>query len=194
MISKNQELFRLSQGHLNLLRNCPRKFQYSYLEQLNIPTNPDQENNRTLGSQFHLLMQQQEMNLPIDGFLEVDDNLQKLVQEFQKLAPEIFTTETNDQIFRESEHYRTLQIQDYLITVIYDLLIADQETAQILDWKTYNRVPKRDDLAKNWQTKLYMYVLAKTSDYVPENISMTYWFVQSETNLREISFNYDIKQ
>ncbi|NJR66890.1 MAG: PD-(D/E)XK nuclease family protein, partial [Leptolyngbyaceae cyanobacterium CRU_2_3] len=32
----------------------------------------------------------------------------------------------------------------------------------------------------NWQTRLYPFVLAETSDYLPEQISMTYWFVQTK--------------
>ncbi|TAE59748.1 MAG: PD-(D/E)XK nuclease family protein [Nostocales cyanobacterium] len=194
MSSTSTDLFRLSQGHLNVLVTCPRKFQNSYLEQLNIPINPEQDKDRNLGSQFHLLMQQQEMNLPIDGFLKADEKLEKWVKDINILAPEIFKPDLDKQIFRESEHNRTVQIGDYLITVVYDLLIAEKETAQILDWKTYHHAPKKEDLGKNWQTKLYMYVLAKTSDYLPENISMTYWFVQSQKNLKKIEFNYDSKQ
>ncbi|WP_353932367.1 PD-(D/E)XK nuclease family protein [Okeanomitos corallinicola TIOX110] len=194
MSSTAIELFRLSQGHLNLLVACPRKFQHTYLEKLNTPTNPTYEKSQTLGSQFHLLMQQQAMNLPIDGFLAVDSELQIWVKDFNKLAPEILKTETNNQIFRESEHYRTLQIQDYLITVIYDLLIAEQETAQIIDWKTYAKSLNKDDLENNWQTRLYMYVLAETSIFLPENISMTYWFVNPQNKLNKIQFNYNIEQ
>jgi hypothetical protein len=58
-------------------------------------------------------------------------------------------------------------------------MIADDTRAQILDWKTYP-LPKKDrTLEENWQTRLYPFVLAETSDYAPENITMTYWFVQS---------------
>jgi hypothetical protein len=58
-------------------------------------------------------------------------------------------------------------------------LIAD-DLAQILDWKTYPKPQNRRWVEQNWQTLLYPYVLAETSDYLPEQISMTYWFVQSE--------------
>jgi hypothetical protein len=39
-----------------------------------------------------------------------------------------------------------------------------------------------------------MYVLAETSDYLPESISMTYWFVQSEGKPQSIKFSYDYNQ
>ncbi|MFM8006174.1 MAG: PD-(D/E)XK nuclease family protein, partial [Dolichospermum sp.] len=116
--------------------------------------------------------------------------------DFMKIAPEIFTTNINNhhQTFRESEHYRTLQIGEYLLTVIYDLLITDENQAQILDWKTSSKIPKPEILAQNWQTKLYMYILAETSKYLPENISMTYCFVQSKGQNKIIKFTYSEQQ
>ncbi|MBD2442791.1 PD-(D/E)XK nuclease family protein [Dolichospermum sp. FACHB-1091] len=194
MLPISNQIFRLSQGHLNLLTVCPRKFQYSYLEQLNTPIDPKHEEYQILGSRFHLLMQQREMGLPINNLLQADSQLQNWMTNFTKIAPEIFTPNTNNQTFRESEHYRTLQIGDYLLTVIYDLLITDQNQAQIIDWKTYPQPPKREILAQNWQTKLYMYVLGETSKYLLENISMTYWFVQSKGQIQNIKFTYNEQQ
>lgn len=191
MLTTHTQLLRLSQGHLNLLETCPRKFQQAYLEQLNSPTNPEHEERQTLGSRFHLLMQQREMGLPINSFLQTDPQLQTWMSAFANAAPEILTPATDRETFRESEHYRTLQVQDYLLTVIYDLLIADSHKAQILDWKTYPQPPDNRQLSKNWQTRLYMYVLAETSEYLPENISMTYWFVQSQGKPQNIQFTYN---
>ncbi len=194
MLSTPTQLMRLSQGQLNLLEACPRKFQHTYLERLNSPSNPEQEERQTLGSRFHLLMQQQEMGLPIDSFLQADAKLQSWMAGFTDAAPEILTPVSDHKTFRESEHYRTLQVQDYLLTVVYDLLIADNQQAQILDWKTYPKPPHKRKLELNWQTRLYLYVLAETSDYLPENISMTYWFVQSEGQPQNIKFNYNNAQ
>jgi len=194
MLSTQTQLLRLSQGQLNLLESCPRQFQHTYLEQLHSPSDPEHEERQTLGSRFHLLMQQREMGLPIDTFLQTDPQLQSWTCAFANAAPEILTTTPNSQTFRASEHYRTLQVQDYLLTVIYDLLIADQEQAQILDWKTYPQPLNKRKLEQNWQTRLYMYVLAETSEYLPENISMTYWFVQSEGKLQSVKFIYNTAQ
>ncbi|MEH2009511.1 PD-(D/E)XK nuclease family protein [Nostoc sp.] len=194
MLSTQTQLLRLSQGQLNLLEACPRKFQHTYLEQLNSPSDPEQEERQTLGSRFHLLMQQREMGLPIDSFLQADAKLQSWMLAFADAAPEILTAASDNQTFRESEHFRTLQVQDYLLTVVYDLLIADNQQAQILDWKTYPKPPNQRKLESNWQTRLYLYVLAETSDYLPEKISMTYWFVQSEGKPQNIKFNYNTAQ
>lgn len=200
MLSTSTELFRLSQGHLNLLAACPRKFQHNYLEKLTTPTDPEKEEPQILGSRFHLLMQQREMGLKINSFLEGDQEDKELktlktwMTDFSQAAPEILKPDISKQTFRDSEHYRTLQIQDYLLTVVYDLLIADSEKVYIFDWKTYQNPQTKDYLAKNWQTKLYMYVLAETSEYLLENISMTYWFVQAEDQDKKIEFKYDSQQ
>jgi hypothetical protein len=194
MLSNHTQLLRLSQGQLNLLETCPRQFQHTYLEQLHSPSESEHEERLTLGSRFHLLMQQHEMGLPIDTFLQADSQLQSWMEAFAKAAPEILTPTINSQTFRESEHYRTLQLQEYLLTVIYDLLIANNQQAQILDWKTYPNLPNKRNLEQNWQTRLYMYVLAETSDYLPENISMTYWFVHIEGKPQNIKFSYNTSQ
>jgi hypothetical protein len=185
---------RLSQGQLNLLERCPRQFQHTYLEQLNSPLDPEHEEKQILGSRFHLLMQQREMGLPIDSMLQADAQLLNWMKNFADAAPEIVTPSADSQTFRESEHYRTLQIQDYLLTVVYDLLIADSLQAQIFDWKTHPKPDHKRYLEHNWQTRLYMYVLAETSEYPPESISMTYWFIQAEGKPENIKFNYSSTQ
>lgn len=201
--STQSQLLRLSQGHLNLLESCPRKFQHTYLEQLRPPVKPENEEKLLQGSRFHLLMQQREMGLKIEKFLEVDDDdqnnenklqLQSWMKSFANAAPEILTLTSDKETFRVSEHYRTLQVQNYLLAAIYDLLIADKEQAQILDWKTYPKPANKRKLQYNWQTRLYLYVLAETSNYPPENISMTYWFVQSESKPHSIKINYNSLQ
>ena len=192
MLSEENNLMRLSQGQLNTLERCPRLFQHTCLEQLQSPADPGYEEKQVLGSRFHLLMQQREMGLPIDSFLQADANLQSWMDKFAAAAPEILQS-TNGE-FRESEHFRTLNFSDYLLTVVYDLLIADDVQAQILDWKTSAKSPNKRNLEKNWQTRLYLYVLAETSQYVPENISMTYWFVQSSGKPQSIKFSYSTAQ
>ena len=49
-------------------------------------------------------------------------------------------------------------------------------------------------MIQHWQTKLYLYVLAETSDYLPEQISMTYWFVKLPKKPQSLAIAYDTKQ
>ncbi|HEY9725771.1 MAG TPA: PD-(D/E)XK nuclease family protein [Chroococcales cyanobacterium] len=182
----------LSQGQLNLLETCPRKFQYIYFDQLGTPVSPEQQERLAWGSRFHLVMQQRELGLPVDSLVEEDAQLQHWVRALVNAASDVLTP--NPQTFRESEHCRTLNLQGYLLTVIYDLLIEDDNSAQILDWKTYPLPKNRQWLAKDWQTRLYLYVLTETSDYLPEQLSMTYWFVKSQPHPQSLKFAYDAVQ
>mgnify|MGYP002777838424 CR=1 FL=1 len=195
-IKSDRTMMRLSQGQLNLLERCPRQFQHTYLDLFGSPTTSEQQERQAWGSRLHLLMQQRELGLPIEPLVQEDRQLQHWMNAFATAAPEILNVEANSQFFRESEHYRTLQVQDYLLSVIYDLLVASDRQAQIFDWKTNPKLPKKAQLEKNWQTRLYLYILAETSDYLPEQISMTYWYVPSSLeasqarSLQQIKFTY----
>lgn len=184
---------RLSQAQLNVLERCPRQFQHTYLEQLGSPTNLEQQERLSSGSRFHLLMQQRELGLPIAPLVEEDAQLQRWMSAFTGAASDILSPNSNSD-FRESEHCRTLQVQEHLLTVIYDLLIASDRTCQILDWKTYPKPQNRNKLGQNWQTLLYLYVLAETSEYLPEQISMTFWFVQTDDKPQSLTFTYSNTQ
>jgi hypothetical protein len=188
----NKLLGRLSQAELNLLETCPPQFQRLYLEQLGAPITPEQQEKLSWGNQFHLLMQQRELGLPIEPILEEDKQLEHSIEALIEAVPEIL--QSDGKTWREAEHYRCLNFQGYLLTVVYDLLIADVEVAKILDWKTYLQPENKTKLAKNWQTRLYLYVLAETSHYLPEQISLTYWFVKLPRKPQSLTFNYSEKQ
>lgn len=185
---------RLSQRHLNILSSCPRKFQHTYLDQFGSVTTPEQQEKLSWGSHFHLLMQQRELGLPIESLLQEDSKMQHSVVALISAAPEILTPNPTSENFRDSEHFRSFNFHGYLLTVAYDLLIASEKKAQILDWKTYPEPKKRHFLEQDWQTRLYMFVLAETSDYKPEEISMTYWFVQSQPEPKSLKFAYNTEK
>jgi hypothetical protein len=171
---------RLSQTQLNLLATCPRKFQHLYLEQLAAPPDVEQQERLSQGSQFHLLMQQWQLGLPIEPLLHTDESLQRWFRAFEAAAPEILTLPGEPEPpLSQSEHTRTLEFEGYLLTVVYDLLMLGDRSAKILDWKTYPRPRQPKWLLQNWQTRLYPFVLAETSLYAPAQISMVYWFFQS---------------
>ena len=190
-------MFRLSQTQLKILEECPRKFQHSYLELLASTTSPEQQEKLEWGSRFHLLMQQRELGLPLEFIAQQDPEMARCLTALIHTAAELFIpAENDDQTFRQAEHLRILIFQDYLFTVIYDLLIAEPNAAQIIDWKTYPRPQKSQSIAQSWQTRLYLYVLVETSDYSPEQVSMTYWFaqVQAEEPPQSLTFTYSQTQ
>jgi len=169
-------LLRLSQAQLSLLERCPRKFQYTYLEQVLAPTSPEETERQQWGSQFHLRMQQHEMGVLTQGEQEPEDVFQIAAEALVAALPEIFGGDRHSKD-RLSEHRRSLSFEGYLLTVVYDLMVLGDQRAQIFDWKTYRKPQRRNRLEASWQTRLYPFVLAETTDYQPEEISMTYWFI-----------------
>ncbi|MGL5804600.1 MAG: PD-(D/E)XK nuclease family protein [Xenococcaceae cyanobacterium] len=191
-MENNSHLIRLSQAQLNLLETCPPQFQHIYLEQLRSPISPEQQEKLAWGSRLHLLMQQIELGLPIEALLQADRELGRSIAALLKVVPEIL--QGDSQIWRDAEHYRTVSFNGYLLTAIYDLLITEPDRAKIIDWKTYLQPENKSKLATNWQTRLYLYLLAETSDYLPENISMTYLFVNLPSKTKSLTFTYSSSQ
>jgi hypothetical protein len=169
-------LTNLTQGHLSLLETCPRKFQQIFLEGLAVPLSPDVQASQQWGSRFHLLMQQRELGLTLPTTLADEEHLRACMAALIDQSPELFRPDP--QAFRQSEHRRSLTFNGYSLTVIYDLLIWRPESALIVDWKTYLQMPSRTRLAQDWQTRLYLYVLVETTDLLPEQVAMSYWFVR----------------
>ncbi len=186
--------YRLSQQHLNLLTTCPRKFQHLYLDNLSVPTTSAEQERLNWGSQFHLLMQQRELGLPIESLMLENQEMQHCFDNFSQAAPEILNSKTQDNvILRQAEHTRSINFNRYILTVIYDLLIAENKQAQIFDWKTYSHPQNKKKLAQDWQTRLYLYTLVETSNYLPEAVSITYWFIQpkSQSLPYKLKFSYN---
>ena len=180
----------ISQGHLNIWEICRRKYQYSFLEELSLPeADLQRKKNLLLGSNFHLLMQQKELGLDVSSLASSDPKLQSWLKAFEHQPPVMIKGDRN------CEHRRTLEItiemplhhsdnrdrnQAYFVlTAIYDFLILGDRKAQILDWKTHQVAIAFEKLKTNWQTRLYLYLLAKTTNYAPEQLSMTYWFANT---------------
>jgi len=180
-------MFSLTHGHLNLLSACPRKFQYLILEQLTTPISIDQQSALDWGQQFHLLIQQQELGLEPTLFSQEDNEFNQCMAALRKAAPELFSSVQDAprtmELFRSSEHHRSLFFHGYLLTVVYDLLILYPHRAEIIDWKTTLHPREFPSLSKDWQTKLYLFVLAETQQNLnpiltADHVRMTYWFVR----------------
>jgi PD-(D/E)XK nuclease superfamily len=185
-------VLRISQRHLKILETCPRQFEYTFCDRLTLPMSPMQQMKTQLGSEFHLLMHQRELGLPIDPILARSPQLNTWMQAMAQAAPELF--QSDPQVWRESEHLRTLVIENYLFTAIYDLMILRSDQAEIIDWKTYPLPKYKKDLDLDWQTKLYLYLLVETSNYSPKQVNFTYWFIQSTPQPKSVQISYTLKQ
>lgn len=170
-------MLSLSQAHLTVLETCPRRFQYIFDQSLTVPPKPEGQEAALWGSQFHLLMQQQALGIPIDVMATASRDMIAKVEALRQQAPHLFAPEPQERL-RQSEHQRTLAFNGYLFTVIYDLVILSADSGLIVDWKTYLNPPLKQYLARDWQTRLYLYVLAETSHLAPDQLTMVYWFVR----------------
>ncbi|MEO1180898.1 MAG: PD-(D/E)XK nuclease family protein [Cyanobacteria bacterium J06636_28] len=174
----------LSQAHLTLLESCPRRFQYIFNQSLAVPPKPAGQEAALWGSQFHLLMQQQSLGIPIDVMSTAHGDMTAKVEALRQQAPQLFHSGPDERL-RQSEHQRTLAFNGYLFTVIYDLLVLTDSSGLIVDWKTYLKPPLQQYLAQDWQTRLYLYVLSETSHLNPEQLTMAYWFVRHRNDRGE---------
>jgi hypothetical protein len=122
------------------------------------------------------------MGLPVATITQQNPQLAQWFTAFLHTSPQILALESEspDQVLYQSEQERTLEMNGYRLTVIYDLLLTGSHQARILDWKTYPKPQTSRWLIENWQTRLYLFVLAETSSYLPEQLSMVYWFFQSQ--------------
>ena len=180
----------ISQGHLNIWETCQRRYQYKFLEALSLPeADLDRKKKLQLGSEFHLLMQQQQLGLDISDLAGSNERLQAWLAAFSDHPPDMIegdrlcehrrTLEVSHEILSDDNQNRDQSQGYFVLTAIYDLLILGDRQAQILDWKTHQVAIAADKLKANWQTQLYLYLLAKTTDYAPEQLSMTYWFANT---------------
>ncbi len=195
-------MISLSQSQLTLLNTCDRKFQYVHFDALSGPSSYEQKVTTQWGTQFHLLMQQRSLNLPTEVLTSANAEMAVSMSALAKAAPEIFKALPNDSnpadqnTESQSEQRRTLAFNGYLLTVVYDWVLcnfdADSPNGQILDWKTHQRPPRKERLANDWQTRLYLYVLCETTSLRPDQLSMTYWFVRSEAS--SYRFGYSVRQ
>jgi predicted RecB family nuclease len=190
-------MYRISQNQLRILTQCPRKYQYIYLDNFASPFTLAEQEKLAWGKKFHLLMQQRELGLPMDSLLAENPEMQRCYQALIQTATDLFTpSQPQEDVLREAEHYRTFFWNNFLFTVIYDLLIADSQKARIIDWKSYPLPQNTQKLTRHWQTRLYLFVLVETSNYVPEEVSMTYWFVKPLGNQppQSLKITYSQKQ
>jgi hypothetical protein len=185
----DSQIVRISQKHLSILEQCPYYFQQIYLEKIPTIVPHELQIKAEWGKCFHLLMQQRELGLEIEPLLQENLEMKSSIEALLEVTKDIFDRKTK--VIREAEHSRTFYLNGYLLTVVYDLLVLATETAQIIDWKTYLQPENTQKLANNWQNRLYLYALVETSNYEPEQISFTYWFVKLPQEPQKVTFQYN---
>jgi len=201
-MSLNPEL-RFSQNNLQDYLDCPRRFELRYLQRQAWPaleSEPvlEQEQRMTEGQQFHKIIQQFSVGLPMESLTESAEfsaNLSRWWNSFLQSDPLEGLPQK-----RLVEHYLSCSLGGYRLTAQYDLLaIEPGKRALIFDWKTSSRKPNRDYLKNRMQTRVYRYLLVAAGASLngnlllkPEQVEMVYWF--PEHPAMAVHLTYDEKQ
>jgi hypothetical protein len=168
-------MLTLSQAHLSLLDACPREFQYRILEGLSAPIDPALQARLAWGEGLHRLIEQASLGLDLEPLLRLHPEfappLAKLQRALGPGGPMLAGQNYH------SEHPRQLSLAGFGLIAVYDALVLGADRAEILDWKSYGKPRRSEALRDHWQTRLYRYLLVETSDYRPEQVTMTYWFL-----------------
>jgi hypothetical protein len=173
-------MLTLSQAHLSLIDACPREFQYRILDRLSGPIDPEVQARLAWGAMVHRLIEQQSLGLDLGPLLALNPEFRSPLARLGRSIGAGFPTSPTDPDDPDryySEHPRQLQLGGFALMAVYDGLLLTAERAEIVDWKSYAKPRRSAALINHWQTRLYLYLLVETSDYRPDQVAMTYWFV-----------------
>lgn len=192
-------VFQFSQQSLQDYVDCARRFQLKYVLGQRWPAveqEPVEEREDFLerGSQFHLLVQRHLMGIPVEKLTPQDEQLKRWWDAYLDYPlPDLPTTH------RYPEMMLSTPLGDQRLLAKFDLLAIDPgERMVIVDWKTSQKRPDRQRLARRLQTRVYPFVAVEAGQQLfggaiePDQISLIYWF--AETPLKPEIFSYTTGQ
>jgi CRISPR/Cas system-associated exonuclease Cas4 (RecB family) len=189
----------LSRSKLTTFLACQRQFRLRYLDRLPWPAMPLDERDETAvtrGQTFHQLVQRHYLGLTIHSDSIVDSTVRRWWTIFTTHPPALPEGQ------RWPEMSLTVPIGDFLLNGRFDLLVTskiaqDVPFVHLFDWKTGKPQPI-SDLRHDWQTRLYLGMvvegyqaldLEEKSQLLPENVAITYWYVQEPDSPRTIQYS-----
>ncbi|MBX3048619.1 MAG: PD-(D/E)XK nuclease family protein [Anaerolineales bacterium] len=191
-----------SQSSLQDFVDCRRRYYYRRVLSLNWPTD-DGDAADTLqervwaGKLFHTLVHQFLVGVPIDDINLID--LPHPVKGWWKTFIDRLPISKTGVSFPEVT-LTTLITADALLVARYDLIQQIDNEFLIFDWKTSSNLPKRGTLLDKLQTKVYPFTLADSGFFdgtipiSPENIKMTYWFVEYPDQPITVTYSKEQKE
>ena len=176
---------------------CRRRFQLRYLVQQPWPDAPQGDEWRLAserGLAFHKLLERHFLGLPplpAEMGAGEDRALRQWWQRFQEQGPVVPAGQ------RLPELTLMVPVGSHLLTGRFDLLVLTGDgAAHIFDWKTERRPRSLAELAGDWQTRLYLALLAEGGEALlpgrgldPAQIRLTYWFVHDPAGGVTIGYN-----
>jgi len=180
--------FQFSQSSLEDYETCARRFQLRYLRRLDWPaveSEPVQEAERLaqLGADFHRLIHQHLVGLDEEIISATvaagQPELQLWWQNYLDQRPAVLAKAE-----LQPELTLSTPLRGYRLLARFDLLAIGRDSSfLIVDWKTAQRKPDRDTLARQMQSRVYPYVLAQAGAVCnqgrpvePTAIKMIYWY------------------
>jgi len=180
--------FDFTQGNLQDYLDCPYRFYMRYIKRTKWPALVvgdalEFEARGQAGGRFHRLVQQYMLGVPEDRIDEMADedpnnDLRAWWDGFLSHVPPWLDGE------RWVETTLTAELADYRLVAKYDLILSDSNGGlTIFDWKTSQKLPRKDWLLERVQTRLYRLVLLEASPLftgggplTADHITMNYWF------------------
>lgn len=190
---QEKSLVHLSHHSISLIQNNPKKYLQIYLEQTKALLPPQTTHRFELGNAFHLLMKQIQMGLHVKQTLLLYPKIKQWVQNLKFAAPHIFSA-TPENTLRECEYPCDLMFKGCLLCCVYDMVIASDNEANIIEWTTANLPSNAQILNWHWQTRFYLYVFVESMNYQPEQVSLTYYFVNTNSIAKQFTIYYTAMQ
>ncbi|MSP12203.1 MAG: PD-(D/E)XK nuclease family protein [Chloroflexi bacterium] len=195
-MSTLQAGFRFSRFNLEDYTVCPSQFRLRHLDQVIWPAlrtarTAEYDERMARGRFFHTLIQQHTLGLDVTELVGgADEQIQGWWQAFISQGPAI----PAGRVFTEIE--LTAPLLRWSIVARFDRVIAQPDgRILIIDWKAEDRLPKRAWVEHNFQTRVYLYVMAEAGHQLagrpitPDSIEMLYWWANYPQQSIHLPYN-----
>lgn len=171
--------FIYSQNSINTYKSCPLKFKYKYIDKIN--WKQDDESSRSyyenlkLGTDFHLICERYFNNIPTGIEHSKNHSFNIWLDKIKRLI-----VLDNKNIYLPEYEVR-VKLGEDTIQAKYDLVIINENSITIWDWKTENRKLDYKNVENRMQTIIYLFLAKEVitkihnKDISYENISINYY-------------------
>ena len=190
--------FQFSQSSLQDFVDCQKRFELRYIKKLKWPALQfadveEYEKRSELGSRFHKLIHQYNLGLP-EEILRKFINDPKLEIWWKNFLNSKLISNLPQN--RNSEFTLSAEFESSRLMAKYDMLVVKDGEFLILDWKTTQSIPKRFNLERRIQSKLYPFLLVLAGGQInhskppdPAHIRMIYWFTEFPDQTQEFIYS-----
>ncbi len=191
--------FLLSRTRLEDFLTCQRRFALTLglphrLAWPPAPLAEQMEEDLARGQAFHQLLERYFLGLPVTPELVEDEQVRRWWGAFRRSGLQLPAGRPLPEL------RLTVPVGGHLLHGRFDLLVLgsenNQPTAHLFDWKT-GKARREADLRQDWQTRLYLAMLAEGGQaltangrvILPQHISLTYWYASQPESPRIIHYN-----